>query len=135
MPATRKKQSAPVKVSENLPKHPKGEGTPPDDIAPPDDERTRRVFAVMKARDDEAAAVEARGYKAVDLNGSRARELVSYIDVVGIASVSKIAAELDVKVSVAEHYITALERVGRVRRQSRQHRDGTDFVETTAPPE
>lgn len=124
MPKTKLKKAVSEPVTEEC---------PPDGLAPPDNPRTRQVLAAMHERKAEIDTVISRGSYVVNVQSTIAREIVQFLEIKGMASLGTISREVDLPTGVVEHFVTALERAGRVKRTPRQYRDGTPFIEATAP--
>jgi hypothetical protein len=78
----------------------------------------RTLSEELKQRKEEQVRVLAKGkkgWKEVDLNGSRAQELLNVLEVQGALTPEGLASKLAIDVRVLAGYIHAFERVGRVR--------------------
>lgn len=72
--------------------------------------RAIRLAAELVARERELAAIAEQGPRAVDVHGSRARELLDLLEVRGPLGLWTLAQALDVSEEAALVYLTALER-------------------------
>lgn len=74
------------------------------------------VAAQMKDREGEVVRVKKRGWRAVNVHGSRAQEIVEHLAVVGVQTPKVLANMFELSAAVLDSYITALEKKGLVSR-------------------
>lgn len=72
----------------------------------------REIHAEEAARAGEVERVKARGWREVDVRGSRAREIVSLVAVHGGYRRGRLAADVDLSVGVLHLYLFALREAG-----------------------
>jgi hypothetical protein len=73
----------------------------------------RMIAAEIEAREaEERRAARRRGWKLIDVNGTRAQEIAAYVDSVGGQTPKKLAAIFELDLCVLEAYLKALEQAG-----------------------
>ena len=87
----------------------------------------KELQAELAHRDAEemAAASSRRGWKAVELEGSRAREIVDQLAVKGAQTPKRLAITVEIRPNSLENYLSALERAGLVKKLTLGSRRGT----------
>ena len=74
-----------------------------------------RVQAEIEARDHELAELPRKGWRAVDPNGTRAREILVFLANHGAATAEYVSTDMDLEPDQVLVYAKALERAGRVK--------------------
>jgi predicted transcriptional regulator len=74
------------------------------------------VLATIALRESERLKAARRsGWKFIDVNGSRSREILENLAVAGAQTLPRLGAMVDLDVKTLGAYLTALERAGRVK--------------------
>ena len=74
---------------------------------------------------EERRAARRNGWKHIDVNGSRAREIVNYLVVHGAQSPKRLAINIEIAPAALEAYLVAMERAKLVKRLTLGSRRGT----------
>lgn len=74
---------------------------------------------------EELAAAGRKGWRAVEIDGSRAREIIDQLAVRGAQTPKRLAITVEIKPSSLENYLAALERAGLVHTLTLGSRRGT----------
>ena len=96
----------------------------------------RELQEQLAQRDaEEVAATAKKGWKAVDIVGSRAREIVDQLSVKGAQTPKRLAITVEMRPSSLEAYLAALERAGLVKTLTLGSRRGTPRRVVTLTPD
>jgi hypothetical protein len=86
----------------------------------------QELQAELAHRDaEEVAAASRRGWRAVDTEGSRAREIIDQLAVKGAQTPKRLAITVEIRPGSLENYLGALERAGLVKTLTLGSRRGT----------
>lgn len=86
----------------------------------------QELQAQLAHRDaEEVAASSRRGWRAVDTDGSRAREIIDQLAVRGAQTPKRLAITVEIRPNSLENYLGALERAGLVKTLTLGSRRGT----------
>ena len=86
----------------------------------------RELQAQLSSRDaEEVAAASRKGWRAVDPDGSRAREIIDQLAVKGAQTPKRLAITVELRPNSLENYLSALERAGLVKTLTLGSRRGT----------
>jgi hypothetical protein len=81
--------------------------------------------ALGRRDDEEMAAVGRKGWRAVNPDGSRAREIIDQLAVKGAQTPKRLAITVEIRPNSLENYLSALERAGLVKTLTLGSRRGT----------
>lgn len=81
--------------------------------------------ALLHRDEEEDAAASRKGWKAVDTEGSRAREIIDQLAVKGAQTPKRLAITVEIRPTSLENYLGALERAGLVKTLTLGSRRGT----------
>jgi hypothetical protein len=86
----------------------------------------KRILDYLAEREvEEDRATRPSGWKRIDVNGSRAREIMEYLAIHGAQSPKRLALKVEIAPAALDAYITALEKAKAVRLLTLGSRRGT----------
>ena len=86
----------------------------------------RELQAQLSSRDaEEVAAASRKGWRAVDPDGSRAREIIDQLAVKGAQTPKRLAITVELRPGSLENYLGALEKAGYIKTLTLGSRRGT----------
>ena len=92
-------------------------------------EYVKRLLEEIKARSAEEEKARIEDWRAINIQGTRSREIVEALRAKGIVSIKRLALDVDLPVEILDIYLRALRRARCVRmRQVKGHRGTQTLV-------